>query len=83
MFLQLGQNQPDKDNMSSGDTITSSDEDDDEQPRRSRRKKKFDVDEVIKSVVRDRARDRVIGRQIKDLITGKNPSASSKQSFGY
>lgn len=41
------------------------------------------MDKVIKSVVRDKARDKVISRKIKDLIHGKDESATSKQSYGY
>ncbi len=82
-ILQLAPNNESKDNSSLGESSSSSDDEDEAQGRRSRKKKRVDVDKVIKSVVRDRARDKVIGRQIKDLITGKDPSATSKQSFGY
>ncbi len=73
-----------KHDSSSSDSDSSSDEDEDEDapPRRARRKK-FDVDKVIQSVVKDKARDKVISRKIKDLIHGVDAAASSKQSYGY
>ena len=81
-ILQLGrQDMPDTDQS----TSSSSEDDfaDDEEPRRGRRRQKFNVEKVISSIIKDRARDRVVSKKIKDLIHGKDASASSKQSFGY
>ena len=41
------------------------------------------MDKVIQSVVRDKAKDKVIGQKIKDLIHGRDAASTSKQSYGY
>ncbi len=72
-----------KQSLTSSSSESSTDTDEDDQPPRSRKKKKFNVDKVIQSVVKDKARDKMLSRQIKDLIHGVDASSSSKKSFGY
>ncbi len=84
LCFQLGPDNQREQYYNTPSTSTASEGDpEDPVPRRSRKKKKIDVNKVIQAIVRDKSRDRVISKKIRDVVEGVDQNACNKQSFGH